>query len=180
MCYSEKVKLKANVFLRMVKNIQSLYNSGEINTYQKELIETTIGAGIMYIGGGDRLCWSGKMSANVIRMFLPDSGESDLKYTRDHEYPRKFSAKKILEKSWPDDVEIATAEFLKLYRKKYGRVNYVTKKENSDLNTHVKSHGFSNPRASYRAVGIELKNIDNDQLKKIKKNEASVINEILN
>jgi len=180
MCYSEKVKKKANVFIRMVKEVQCIYESPEIDIYQKESIETILGAGIMYIAGGRELCWSGKMSVNAIRMFLPDSGESDPKYTRDHEYPRKSSAKEILGKSWDNDIEVDTEKFLRKYKAKYGRVNYVTKKENSDLKNYCKENPSSNPRASYRAVGIELKNIGDDQLKKILKREASVINEILN
>ncbi len=179
MCYSEKVKLKADALVRVIKAVQDLYSSAEITCYQKEQIETIIGAGIMYIQGGRKLCWSGKMSIGLIRKFHPDSGVDNPKICEDHEYPRKLSAKKLLKQSWPQDIEEAMKLFLELYGRKYGKVNYVTKEENKQLQIYHKNNRFSNPRASYNAVGISLLRINILQLKNIKNRNEESINIIM-
>lgn len=175
--YENKPRLveRFEILVKTIIQIQPLYNNCK-NESQLAFIETMIGAGLWYLGKG---VWTGKISKNVLKLFLSDSGIEDPKFTEDHEYPRKVSARELLMINWMK-YKNPTKEMVSQFIQKYGRVNYVTKNENSRLTKFQKADVFTTPETAYQKAKVELIQISKEQLDKIKKRNDSEIMNILN
>lgn len=169
----DKQKMKYNVTSKLLKTIKKLYD--ESNIYEKSFIETIVGAAVFYLPSGSEL-WSGKISIEALKSFLPEKKFSR-KIVKEHEYPRKVVSKVLLEENW-DKGDIA-AKLQKLYKKMYGRYNYVTSKENGKLRKYQKVDSFKDPCECYKDAGIQLITVDQNIFKQVKGHNKKVIVELL-
>ena len=126
---------KCEALAKTIVSLQPLYLDASNDGGQKAYIETMIGAGLWYLSKG---IWTGNISVNALELFLPESGENKPQYTEDHEYPRKVSGMELLNKDWSGDTDI-TDSLIELFQSRYGKVNYVTKNENSDCKVSLKA-----------------------------------------
>jgi hypothetical protein len=170
----DKQDMKYNVTAQLIKTIKKLYDESSI--YEKSFLETIVGAAVFYLPSGSEL-WSGKMSRDALKSFLPETKFSG-KIVKEHEYPRKVAAKYLLEEDW--DKGNIVAKLRKLYLNKYGRYNYVTSEENGKLRKYQKVDCFQNPCECYREAGIQLiNNLNQNKLKQIKSQNKEVISDLL-
>ena len=95
-----------------------------------------IGAGIFYLGGGQAM-YGDHISEKALKE-LKDGKELKT-LVKDHRYPRKQSAKKLLESDYKKFDE---KSLLDLYNEEYGLYNYVTKAENGELKEKSKQFSF--------------------------------------
>ena len=109
---------------------------------QKQLIETTIGAGIFYLPKNKKINYSGYISEEALR-----TGER----VEEHFYPRKVSANMLL-----SDPPSTLSEFVDVVRYKYMGYHYTTKEENQNLKEYQKVNVFVSPEDSYQKAGITL------------------------
>ena len=166
---------KCEVLANTILNLQPLYLNEEYDDKQRAYIETMVGAGLWYLSKG---IWTGNMSISAIELYLPQPGEDKAKYTEDHEYPRKVSGMELLKRNWDVDVDV-TQSLIHLYNNKYGKVNYVTKNENSRLTKFQRVGVFTTPLQAYENAEINLVEITYEQLIEVKKCNGEVIEEIL-
>lgn len=169
----QRLQNRCEILAKTILQIKPLYMDCEDES-QKAFLETLIGAGIWYLGKG---VWTNKISTNVVKSFHPDSGEIEPKYTEDHEYPRKVAARELLQMDWKN-FDNKTDKLIQLFKDKYGRVNYVTKNENSRLTKFQKVDVFISPKLAYQNANVQLINITNEQLMEIKQRNIAVINKL--
>ena len=169
--------LMSEVLVNLIREIKPFYYDAQTNDWQKQKIQTIIGAGIWYFPRG-RYLWTGNISIEAIKCFHPSSGKKEPKLTEEHQYPRKVAALKLLDRDW-DKEENPSAKMSELYINKYGVINYVTSKENSNLKPFQKMDVFKSPEDTYQRAGIKLVKISNDQLKQIMKRNGNLIENLL-
>jgi len=143
------------------------------NERQRSLLETIIGAGIWYIPKPTD-AWTGNISLNALRSFHPDSGVVRPKLSEEHVYPRKVTAKKLLQTS-----SLSGAELADLFRAKYGRVHLITAEENKAVQPFQRVGVFVEPEAAYAAAGVRLIELSETALRQVKKRDRAVIDELL-
>lgn len=112
----------------------------ETDEYIKDHFETVVGASIFYQDASKKL-FSGFIS----------EGSNPEECIKEHKYPRKMAAKKLLE-----NVPSSFEELKKVYYSEYGVYNLVTKSENSRLRPFQKKNTFISPEESYKQAGIVL------------------------
>ena len=166
---------KCEVLANTIVSLQPLYLDDSNDKRQKAYIETLIGAGLWYLSKG---IWTGNISVNALELFLPGSGENKPKYTEDHEYPRKISGMKLLKRDWSGDTDI-TDSLIELFQGKYGKVNYVTKNENSRLTKFQRADVFISPMDAYEKAGIVLVKITDAELIKVKQRNGQTIEHLI-
>lgn len=130
---------KMIVLYNMLCALSPLYIS-ETDEYIKDQYETTIGANIFYQDSSKKL-FSGFISEGSIA--------SDC--VKEHKYPRKMAAKKLLENP-PSSFEALK----EVYYTDYGMYNLVTKSENMKLRPFQKKDTFVSPEDSYEKAAIRL------------------------
>lgn len=150
MTYIKRLEEKCEALLKLVLGIQDYYKA--TSAENKRLIETTIGATIWYLPKSKKLLFTGKISK--------EAKEKNEK-SEDHLYPRKIAAMEILSLNWSEEVD-PLKTILKLFLEKYGRYNYVSRKENNKLIQFQKSDIFVSPEIAYKKAGIELEEFNKD------------------
>ena len=138
---TEKTKYKFQITFKLIKKFREVWLTS--NDYEKSFIETTLGAAIFYLPITKKT-FSGLISEEASKI-------SKKKWVKEHQYPRKLSAKFILTNP-PKNVD----EFKKMYYEKYGIWNWVTKVENTNLREYQKENNFTTPEKSYKKCGIKL------------------------
>lgn len=144
----DKTFIKFNELYNIILNLKEQWDNSD--EYGKSFIETIIGAGIYYLPITKKT-HTGLISENGLL-------EPCNKLVKEHEFPRKISAKLLLE-SPPNTLD----EFIELYYTKYGLWNLVTKKENTILRKFQKSNIFETPKLAYGKANIKLIKYDNKQ-----------------
>ena len=172
----DKIYARCEVIAELVQRMQPMYTASETHDYQRQHIETIVGAGLWYIP--NKPLWTGLISRGAVESHHPTSGISKPKLTEDHRYPRKVAAQKLLERDWSAD-ENPTFELTKMYLETYGRFNYVTPGENRALMPYQRAHRFESPELAYEEAGIPLIKIKPVQLKRVKARHAQTIEAII-
>lgn len=134
----------------VVCNVQTQYYN-LVASGQKQAatqIETMVGAGIWYLPSTNKmqLLWTGYKSEESIA--LNEQSE-------EHIYPRKLSAKKLLNTVWSEinDPE----QYIKdMYYNEFGRFHIVSKKENKRLVPFQREGVFVDWQTAYQQAGINL------------------------
>ena len=103
-----KILDKAYVIAKTVMSHQDFYLSEDCNANHKQLLETMIGAAIWYLPQVKEL-WTGDISIGALKKFFESDNPKKIKLTKDHHYPRKFSAAELFKLNW--------STFLTLLRK---------------------------------------------------------------
>lgn len=137
----DKASQKFELLFNLLHSVKETYDNA--NDYQKEYLSTIIGAAIYYIPV-NKETFSGMISEKAAR--VPKKQR-----VKEHEYPRKIAGKLLL-----DNPPISVDKLKKLYTKKYGVWNWVTKKENTLLRKYQKGSVFINPKKAYKLAEINL------------------------
>jgi hypothetical protein len=167
----EKIEKHCSVLADLIEAIRPSYRQAE--KQQKAFIETIIGAAIWYIPK-PLGAWTGYMSREVLKAFHPNSGISDPKFSEEHVYPRKVTARLLLEID-----SLTDAALLNLFITKYGRLHYITPDENKIVTKFQKDDVFLDPDTAYLHAKITLVLVAVDDFRKIKKRDASTIEKYL-
>jgi len=162
---------KCEVLAEAIIAIRPLYIKS--NQRQKALLETTIGAAIWYIPKPSN-AWTGRISVGVLKAFHPDSGIQKPKFSEEHVYPRKVTARLLFE-----DQSINGVNLTSLFREKYGRLHFITPDENRFVQPYQRVEVFTTPDAAYAKAGIVLIEVANHDLSLIKKRNQSTIERYL-
>ena len=155
----KKLKERCSILRKCIINLFEIYHNVNTNEDQRKLIETMIGVAIFYLPNAD--LWTGKGSEEALKLLK--QGEPISKLTREHEFPRKLAAKEVLT-SELNNLEESEDRLFELYTDKYGKWNYVTKKENNILKKFQKEASFISSTDSYLKAGIKLVEIDRNLL----------------
>jgi len=98
--------------------------------------------------------------------------------TKEHQYPRKKAAEDLLNNRL-SEIERNNDLLIKLYEGKYAMFNYVTSSENRIVSKYQRTENFVDVEQAYIEADIKLIEISNEELKKVKKGNEEVIDEIL-
>jgi hypothetical protein len=168
----DNIECRCKILAEMINNIKDIYKTANEN--QKAFIQTIIGAAIWYIPK-PKMYWTGKISVEAIKSFLPQNNEIP-KLSEEHDIPRKIAAKQLLEKE-----EILTSEYVKReYLEKYCKIHYITPNENRRAIKFQKAKIYQESKKVYKDANIKLIKISVEQLKQIKERNEEIINNILN
>ena len=140
---------------------------------QRALLETIIGAGIWYIPKPAG-AWTGLISVGALRAFHPASGLEKPRLSEEHVYPRKVTARLLLE-----DIHLTGLLFSELFRGKYGRVHLITPEENKNVQRFQRATVFTSPEAAYTKASIAFVGVSADELRKVKRRDAATIDRFL-
>jgi hypothetical protein len=162
---------------KAIQLLAPLYREAALLPSQRQLIETTVGAAIWYLPQGNDL-WTGRISKEGLRAHHPDSPGQPRTLTKDHHYPRKVTAARLLSLDW-GTVSDPPSELLTRYKKEYGTFNLVLKDENRRLMKYQKDRVFEDPGQAYASAGITLLEISRDELADVKRRAANIIERIL-
>jgi hypothetical protein len=137
----DKTHIKFKTLYEIILNSKQQWLDS--NDYGKSCIETIVGAGIYYL----------PITKKSYTGFISENGKNEdrTKLVKEHEYPRKISAKKLFE-----DTPSTLEDFIELYYTKYGLWNLVTKSENNALRKFQKDGIFESPLISYEKAKIKL------------------------
>ena len=158
-----KLMERCDILEKLVIQISDLYNSDETSVDQKKLIETIIGAAIWYLPHGKKY-WTNKISKEA---FNGLNKNRNAKMTKEHQFPRKLSAKELLNNRVK--FEKNETSILKLYEEKYAKFNYVTPQENKKISKYQREDVFVDIETAYANAEIELIEISDEEFKKLKK-----------
>ena len=126
----------------MIQANSVVYKSMVESGQSTQLIETTIGAMLWYLPGLKNVTFTGMVSEAV---------RAGAKICVEHRYPRKVSAKLLLE-----NPPKSGQEFFDDFVEKYGSTNWVTPEENKKLVPFQKVGVFTTPEEAYKQAGIKL------------------------
>ncbi len=161
---------KCNALLKMIQATREPYL--QANYEEQAFIETVIGVAIFYLPKRTKRLWDGKISLLALEDFHPEIGINNKtpKLSEDHLYPRKYSAKKLLNEDWANR---SMEDLMKYYLDELGRFTYVTPKQNKQLVKHQKE--FKTPKMSYDNAGLSFIEISYEEIKLIKKRDKQTI-----
>ncbi len=163
---------KCSVLADTIAAIRPVYEKA--TPRQKALLETVIGAALWYIPK-PASAWTGCISLGALKSFHPDSGMTKPTCSEEHVYPRKVTARALL-----NDQSLTAASLSVDYRKKYGRLHFITKEENKSVQPHQRIAVFSTPELAYEKAGIILITLTDSELTKVKKRNREIIEHHLN
>jgi hypothetical protein len=167
-----KIEGRCEILAEMINNIKVIYKTANEN--QKAFMQTIIGAAIWYMPK-PRIYWTGKISVEAIKSFLPQNTEIP-KLSEEHDIPRKIAAKQLLEKE-----DILTPEYMKKeFLRKYCKIHYITPNENKKAIKFQRTNIYQESKKVYKNANIKLIKISDEQLKQIKERNEEIINTILN
>lgn len=139
--------------LTVVRTVQTQYHHfvKEGKNQAAKQIETMVGAGIWYLPSTKKmqLLWTGYKSEESIAL----NEESE-----EHIYPRKLSAKKLLNIIW-NEIDDPEKYIEDLYYNELGRFHIVSKKENKRLVPFQREGVFVDWQTAYQQAGIKLVNV---------------------
>lgn len=141
MSKKNKAESKFNVTFDLIQTLRQTWLKS--NDYEKGFIEIILGAIIFYLPT-NKDSFSGMIFENA-------SNISNELRVKEHQYPRKISAKELLLNP-PKNVD----KLKEMYYNKYGIWNLVTKDENNKLRKYQKNGIFENPKQAYNDCGIKL------------------------
>ena len=120
------------------------YNSPDTSEEAEKVIETTMGAMIFYMPQRVEQSWSRRISHQCLLQSVQQVG---YKKVKDHEIPRKLSARECLKRPIPFDF----FEFQHQYWERYSSFTYVTTEENMRLINwyHNKDNQDKNGQVDY-------------------------------
>lgn len=173
----QKLINRCKTLAEMIKVLRPIYNDKKTSEGQKGFMETVVGAAIWYLGGQKNKLWTETISLKAIEMFHPESGENKPKLCEEHAFPRKIAGKELLEKL--PNIEDAWKRLKELYETRYGKVTFVTKKENDELKPYQRKGVFNSESDAYDKCGIKPVHISWETLKKIKKRDKITIDKLL-
>jgi len=168
---------QCQVLAKAIRLLVPLYREVSLLPRQRQLIETTVGAAIWYLPQGNDL-WTGKISEEALRAHRPSSSGQSATLTKDHQYPRKVTAARLLSLDWTS-VPDPAAELLTRYKQEYGTFNLVLRHENRRLMKYQRDRAFEDPTQAYASAGIKLLEISRDELADVKRRDATTIERIL-
>ncbi len=146
----EKLTQRCEVLAEVVLALRRVYQGEkDVSDTQKHLLQTIIGAAIWYLPACDGL-FSGWISANALEEWKKN-GKRVATLTKEHRYPRKHAGADLLKAKGS---ELSGKEILDRYKRRWGRYNFVTKKENRSL-VPFQRKSMSAKRC-YRAANIVL------------------------
>lgn len=172
-----QVHARCSVIAELVQRMQPFCQAEGTLDYQRQHVETIIGAGLWYIPNGG--LWTGQVSQAAIHLHHPTEGQLHPKLTQDHYYPRKAAARELLKTDWTA-IEDPAYEVTKRYTELYGRFNYVTPSENRALMPFQKADRFGTPEQAYSDAGVVLVKVSPEQLQRIKARDELTIRALLN
>lgn len=161
----KKLHERADIVARTVISQQPFYASASCTANQRQLLETMVGAAIWYFPQGEDL-WTGAVSVAALTVLGESLQPKKVKLTKDHHYPRKFSAMELFNLDW-SAIESPAEEVTSRYLERYGQFNYVLPEENKQLVKYQRSHTFVSPSHAYQEAGIELRTLSKPLLKAI-------------
>ena len=166
----DRLEKRAEVLAKVVVCIADLYHDGNLDAGQKGLLETLLGAGILYLPSGKEL-FTGKISKAALEKIITDP---KIKLVEEHGFPRKVAGKSLF-CDHLEDLKLDYTKLQNLYLNKMGRYNLVLKEENNKLKKFQKTNTFISEKEAYKSAGIELVSIDEShynlpQLKKFNPN----------
>ena len=132
-----------------------------------------VGAAIWYVPKSTH-AWTGCISNNALKMFHPDSGIKNQKFSEEHVYPRKVAARLLLEDQSLDGPRLTT-----LLREKYGRVHFITPDENKIVQRYQRADVFTTPEDAYTKGSIALVEVTEKDLKLVKKRDRDTVERYL-
>jgi hypothetical protein len=136
---------------------------------QRALLETIIGAGIWYLPKPSR-AWTGHISIGALRSFHPESGIAKPRLSEEHVYPRKVTARLLIE-----DLSLSGIVLANQFREKYGRVHFITSEENKMVQPYQRVGVFTSPDDAYLKAGITFVSIPDEELRQIKRRHRETI-----
>lgn len=138
---------------KLIDAIKPFYNKTDSDN-QKAFIETIVGAAIWYLPHGKNY-WNNKVSKKAIEKLRNDFEQ---RLTRDHVFPRKESAKRLLTKDL--GLDGTGAVLRKLYKEKFGVYVLVTPEENRKLIKIQREHNYGHWEEAYKEAQIELEDFE--------------------
>lgn len=174
---NSRLKEQCEVLAKAIQLLSPLYCESSLLASQRQLIETTIGAAIWYLPQGNDL-WAGKIPEEALLAHHPSASGKSPTLTKDHQYPRKVTAARLLSLDW-NAIPDPAAELFIRYKKEYGTYNLVLKHENRKLMKYQRNEAFEDPAQAYAKAGIKLFEISHDELTKVKRRDATTIERIL-
>ena len=172
----DRIYARCEVIAEVVLQMQPMYRRESTSSYQRDHIETIIGAGLWYIP--NKPLWTGRISCGAVASHHPDSGILRPRLTEDHAYPRKAAARKLLQMDWSQFGD-AGLELSKLYVQTFGRFNLVTPAENRALMPYQRAHRFESAELAYRDAGISLLALTGEQLQLVRARDGPSIEAML-
>jgi len=149
-----KLKERCDVLEKIIASMADTYRNKGTTADQKAFIETIIGAAIWYLPHTHKY-WTGKISKDAKEALLLGK---KTRLTKELQYPRKLAAKELLSAT-DRDVPI-----IELYEDIYAQFNIVTPLENKKISQFQRDGVFIDIEGAYKAAGIELLQITNEEL----------------
>ena len=168
----EKLNDQCAVVAALIVAMRPVYQGA--NERQRALLETIIGAGIWYIPKPAG-AWTGLISIGALQTFHPQTGVSSPKLSEEHMFPRKVTARLLLEDPLIDGPTLAA-----LFREKYGRVHLITPEENKAVQPYQRVGVFTSPEVAYEKAGIVFTELTQYELRQIKRRQPETIERLLN
>lgn len=166
-----KLESQCRILADIVVAVRPVYSKAA--PQQRALIETMIGAAIWYVPKSTQ-AWTGRISSGALKMFHPDSGIKNPKFSEEHVYPRKVAARLLLEDQSLDGPRLIT-----LFREKYGRLHFITSDENKAVQQYQRSGVFTTPEDAYAKAGIVLVEVTEQDLRLVKKRDRDTVERYL-
>jgi len=158
---------KCSVLADTIVAIRPVYEKA--TPRQKTLIETMIGAALWYIPK-PASAWTGRMSLGALKAFHPDSGTPKPKFSEEHVYPWKVTARTLL-----NDLSLTGASLSTDFRERYGRLHFITAEENKAVQPHQRVAVFTTPESAYEKSGVVLIELTEGDLILVKKRDRITI-----
>ncbi len=159
----KKAKERCEALAAMISGVKKAYS--KINADQKSFIETTIGAAIWYLPKIEGW-FSGYISKDALE-------KNNGKYSEEHIFPRKVSAKELLNEKSLDGKYVFES-----YKKRYCKICILTPEENKKAIKFQKENKFTRPEDVYAKLPVSFKEISEDEYKKLKKKDDVMRNKI--
>jgi hypothetical protein len=160
---NNKLEERCEVLKELIHSISKTYWKVATTDDQKKFLETILGAAIWYLPHNQKY-WTGKISKVAKEALEKDK---TAKLTKDHKFPRKIAAKRLLEQS--KETANNKTSLLKLYEDEYAKFNFVTPQENKKLSRYQRDDVFKDPDTAYQKAEIELIEITLEDLKQLRK-----------
>ena len=168
----EKIRNHCGALADVITAVKSIHEKAEAP--QKAFIETMIGAAIWYIPKPPN-AWTGRISKAALKSFHSTSGIEKPRFSEEHIYPRKVAARLLIERK-----ELNGPALFKLFTEKFGRLHYITPDENKAVIRFQKDAVFTEPETAYLQAGIDLVEVNAEDLRSIKKRDDATIERYTN
>ena len=162
-----KIRLHCATLANVIEAIRPTYLDAA--EPQKALLETMIGAAILYVPKPSH-AWTGMISVAALKAFHPASGVARPKVSEEHMYPRKVAAKQLLAEAALDPNGM-----LEAFLTRYSLVHYITPDENKAVTRFQRTSVFRSSDEAYELAGIHFVSIKREDFPRIKKRDRFLI-----